>query len=456
MRRWRRTLLWLTFAFATVAGCGPDEREGGDSETNWLKSCVSDNECGSLRCVCNVCSRSCVVDADCGHDGVSCVNSSSVAACVSPADGQSGRGAGNPGVCLPQCVEDAQCSPGFYCSAGACVERAPGTGGDGAGGEAGKGAAGDGVAGGGSGSGGSGGMAGATGGAPETAGGDGGASSGVPCTPGEMRCQGELRELCNQQGRFEATDYVCTTSITMNANGDQTCAVKSDGRFLCFNPFTGETLIPAAELPVAQPMLRVEMSSASPAAWAGISREGLLVASDDKFSCLNTEAAQFELYAGQRMCALAKTGELCCSDFVDAPSTARALAASRSVICLLRDEGNIACTSGGEVAGSFEQVLTYASRGCGLDAAGKMACEAGLVPLKGTYQHAAAGNQHLCGLTFAGGVDCRTSAGSQYSIDGNFTELAAGDLASCALRTDGSTHCWNGQDGQDYLVPDGW
>lgn len=60
--------------------CSPDYSEQHvktGSQTNWLRLCDSNADCGELECVCGVCSSGCTTDAQCSElSGASCVEAS--------------------------------------------------------------------------------------------------------------------------------------------------------------------------------------------------------------------------------------------------------------------------------------------------------------------------------------------------------------------------------------------
>lgn len=55
-----------------LSGCGARAYEGGgDSNSNWLKACDPDADCGSgLECLCGICTRTCTSNRACGDDEV--------------------------------------------------------------------------------------------------------------------------------------------------------------------------------------------------------------------------------------------------------------------------------------------------------------------------------------------------------------------------------------------------
>ncbi len=94
------------------------EKQGASSmatgtETNWLRACARDQECGQLSCECGVCTQRCNQDDACGLSDAVC----------SPASGEA-LGALCPAqpdfdLCLPACRET--CGQGRVCVGGACI-----------------------------------------------------------------------------------------------------------------------------------------------------------------------------------------------------------------------------------------------------------------------------------------------------------------------------------------------
>src|SRR6187402_2630611 len=103
-------------------GCEPPAPgPQGDSHTNWLRTCNTDDECGGLSCLCGVCTAPCTADDACSAaPGSSCLpatHSGSVALCV-------GQAAPHGGMCLPTCSASDDCGTGQTCVAGACQPTA--------------------------------------------------------------------------------------------------------------------------------------------------------------------------------------------------------------------------------------------------------------------------------------------------------------------------------------------
>lgn len=115
--RWVR--LSALLALGAGLGCDPTSRpETIDSQTNWLKSCQIDAQCGDSKCLCGVCTRSCVDDTTCAdRAGAACV--------ASKEDGAIAQCGGTrppaAGLCLPRCDDDTPCADKLMCVAGVCT-----------------------------------------------------------------------------------------------------------------------------------------------------------------------------------------------------------------------------------------------------------------------------------------------------------------------------------------------
>jgi len=118
VNRFSQTLSLLLGLFVVVA-CEGKIIEGPrstDSQTNWLRACQSDSECGGLTCLCGVCTTACGADDACSElSGAACVGASepgAIARC-------GGSALSAPGLCLPRC-EDVPCPAGQMCVASVC------------------------------------------------------------------------------------------------------------------------------------------------------------------------------------------------------------------------------------------------------------------------------------------------------------------------------------------------
>ena len=95
-----------------LLGCGQPQ-EGTGTNTNWLRTCVDNSQCGGLACSCGHCTPSCTADADCkALNGICSSIESSTLEC---------QGAQNARLCLPRCTTSANCGSGQLCYRGACT-----------------------------------------------------------------------------------------------------------------------------------------------------------------------------------------------------------------------------------------------------------------------------------------------------------------------------------------------
>lgn len=123
------TALLTVGCLACAIACGGETSESSrplDGETNWLRACATDSECGQGICSCGICTTTCVRTGDCSgnKNGATCVPGDSVAAatlCGSTS---------NTGLCATECESASDCEPGLTCFDGACaadaaIESAP-------------------------------------------------------------------------------------------------------------------------------------------------------------------------------------------------------------------------------------------------------------------------------------------------------------------------------------------
>jgi O-glycosyl hydrolase len=109
--------LGLLLLSLLLAACSPGAGAGGDSQTNWLRSCRTDSECGSKQCLCGVCTHACSAASACsGLPGASCSDANEagvIAQC-------SGSPAPSAGLCMIAC-DATTCAAGQMCVAGLCT-----------------------------------------------------------------------------------------------------------------------------------------------------------------------------------------------------------------------------------------------------------------------------------------------------------------------------------------------
>jgi len=111
-------LLSLLAAIGCGFGCDPKSNpQTIDSQTNWLRACQIDAQCGASKCLCGVCTAPCTEDTACAdRGGASCVSAKeegAIAQC-------GGRRPPAAGLCMPRC-DDAPCADKQMCVAGVCT-----------------------------------------------------------------------------------------------------------------------------------------------------------------------------------------------------------------------------------------------------------------------------------------------------------------------------------------------
>jgi len=109
----------LSLAAALTACAKTTASDGVGTNTNWLRSCQADADCGDAdSCICSVCTRACSSSAQCGAlpDGASC----------EPLPGELCGTEPVRSACVQGCGSDADCAalPSGHCTAGVCVGQA--------------------------------------------------------------------------------------------------------------------------------------------------------------------------------------------------------------------------------------------------------------------------------------------------------------------------------------------
>ena len=95
-----------------ISGCSPQAETSG-TNTNWLRRCESDAECGAQgSCLCGRCTTACDASTSCEGDLICAAELPSVVQC----QGEATR------TCQPPCSDDAGCEADRRCLDGACVD----------------------------------------------------------------------------------------------------------------------------------------------------------------------------------------------------------------------------------------------------------------------------------------------------------------------------------------------
>lgn len=111
---------WKLLLLAGAVACGPH----AGSQTNWLRACDSDSECGDLQCICGACTVPCAAETACSdQSGAACVSASDVGATALCG----GHLPPTSGLCLQRCESEDDCPQGSACVAGVCSPLPPPT-----------------------------------------------------------------------------------------------------------------------------------------------------------------------------------------------------------------------------------------------------------------------------------------------------------------------------------------
>jgi len=117
-----RILSWCLLGALGALGCdGKVGPQTTDSQTNWLRSCQQNNDCGDeFACVCGICTATCSDDSGCAQisKGATCIASTDEAAIAQCG----GSPAPQPGMCMPRC-EATGCPSTQMCVAGVCTPQ---------------------------------------------------------------------------------------------------------------------------------------------------------------------------------------------------------------------------------------------------------------------------------------------------------------------------------------------
>lgn len=128
--KWVATVVCVVFGGGIAFGCADRTNVGAvvtDTNTNWLQACDSESECGSLDCLCGVCTTPCEETRQCAGFGttalcraVSAADCEARPVCVSPEFAERHDGCPtNPPRCVNACGQTLapQCADGnWVCS----------------------------------------------------------------------------------------------------------------------------------------------------------------------------------------------------------------------------------------------------------------------------------------------------------------------------------------------------
>jgi hypothetical protein len=308
-------------------------------------------------------------------------------------------------------------------------------------------------------------------------------SRGRDCEPGRVRCGATAtRQRCGADGSWLQEDYVCTVAVAGNEDYSVFCAIKADGRLACWGNgdwMNQQVAMLGTQFAIDSPSRRWIQVGLSDGAFGacGLDAAGVFLCQ----SVLNTtivapsSALRFRyiqptIYG---TCGILQTGDVACfgattvpADFVGPFKQIRVssfqlfgidqadqlhvpdymaqsfpagrysyLAANNDMVCAVRDDTRIYCSTGASDVGPGSEV--------------------GFVEVAIAY-----GRHDVCGLRDDGSLRCWTIRDGDVPLTpppGTFAQVAAGGTFMCAIRIDGTTSCW----GDETLYgptapPPGW
>jgi alpha-tubulin suppressor-like RCC1 family protein len=150
--------------------------------------------------------------------------------------------------------------------------------------------------------------------------------------------------------------------------------------------------------------------------------------------------------------------------------------------CGLKKDGTVACWGRNDYgqatppSGTFTQVSAGGLHTCGVRTDGTLACWGWNIygqtaAPTGTFSEVSAGLWHTCGVKTDGTVACavmescditcgrplreKNDFGQAMPLSGTFTEISAGSLHTCGVKTDGTLACWGKNDSGESTPPTG-
>ena len=107
---------WLALSIATsVPSACDDSGPKTGTNTNWLKACGNDEDCGTdASCLCGICTTTCESAKDCSESNSTCAKALAAAVQCGNSDAKT--------VCLAACERDSNCARGQVCLSNQCVK----------------------------------------------------------------------------------------------------------------------------------------------------------------------------------------------------------------------------------------------------------------------------------------------------------------------------------------------
>jgi hypothetical protein len=308
-------------------------------------------------------------------------------------------------------------------------------------------------------------------GAAGAAAGSGGAG-GTPasCSSGEARCNDAgQRELCDADGLWATTDFVCATNVAVDDEIGSYCVTKADGSFRCWG---GE--IESTDTLPTERYRRVQLTRTG---LIGLTEDGRLLTPSSIDLPELPPIATFRatnMYGGWGICPLftdssfymyIQRGDIDGSHTEVKPIDGtfdHAFCAFEGLGAGVRTDGSIWSHHGEAPAGNdFLDVTLSMGVFCAITKLGAISCfkpyscqttiqtahcDAPTFP-SGRYHSIAATYAAVCAIDERGALTCQRHDGVALPVeDSRYTSVDAGKNVMCALRVDGSTACFRHAD----------
>jgi alpha-tubulin suppressor-like RCC1 family protein len=260
--------------------------------------------------------------------------------------------------------------------------------------------------------------------------------------------------------------------VALDVGADNACAVRNDGRLVCWGSQAGGISLPPASLPV----LRVALGDG----------HGCALNADGRIGCWGRAGAASQppaasgrfvaLSAGNTdSCAIDELGQIVCwGDRLAGRAPAGRhldLSVGDGHACAVAENGALACWSASTLtpltppsgAARYLSVVTGDGHACALRSDGAAQCWGGnahgqITPPDTRFVMLSAGSGFSCGLRDNGMLACwgQNTLSQTDTPAGRYTAVASGRRHSCARADDGGVRCWGGQNlQQEHDVPGG-
>ncbi len=260
----------------------------------------------------------------------------------------------------------------------------------------------------------------------------------------------------------EVTATFASAYVQVEAGSYQTCAVKSDGRVVCwgFNG-DGQATPPAGSFSMVSSgsFHTCGVKTTGEVACWGRNSDGQASPPADSFVSVS---------AGDHTCGVKTTGQVACwgrngHGQATAPAGSFVtVSAGASHSCGVKTDATVVCWGlnvdgqSSAPAGTFTDVSAGFRHTCGLRTTGIVECwgdddDGQASPPADSFASLSSGDFHTCGVKLTGDVACwgQDVEGQASALAGAFTAVSSGFLHTCAVRPNGIVECWgDNADGQ--------